>query len=275
MLRTLFGCSKQRSAAATTRAAALGAGALVRMQFSVDQRTNSIIAAGTRDDLAVVEAILLRLDQGDIREREHHRLPAEECVSRNDVSNTLNNWLQTRAHRGTERPARDQPVRADRPRSDHRARVGQQQPGRQRHAAVLQGRQRADRAARRAAADGHDPGDDRRSASSTIPTSSASSWVCRIRCCSTDRCWSDVDHQYDDHNAVLPRARSPTPRTSSAPPLNPGFNFNNQPLGNNGQHNRRSQRGARSATQGLTELFDRPGQQRAGLRRVRVLGLQQ
>jgi type II secretion system protein D len=52
---------------------ALGAGqgetSLVPLRFSVDLRTNSIVASGTAADLEVVEAILLRLDEGDIRER--------------------------------------------------------------------------------------------------------------------------------------------------------------------------------------------------------------
>ncbi len=39
------------------------------MNFGVDARTNSIIASGSRGDLAVVEAILLRLDEGDLRQR--------------------------------------------------------------------------------------------------------------------------------------------------------------------------------------------------------------
>ena len=42
---------------------------LVPLRFSVDQRSNSIIAAGTVEDLAVVEAILLRLDESDARDR--------------------------------------------------------------------------------------------------------------------------------------------------------------------------------------------------------------
>ena len=56
MLRTLFnaGQSQQQNG----EQGGLGEGGLVRMQFSVDQRTNSIIAAGTKDDLAVVEAVL-------------------------------------------------------------------------------------------------------------------------------------------------------------------------------------------------------------------------
>ncbi len=42
---------------------------LVPVRFSADERTNSIIASGSASDLAVVEAILLRLDESDIRLR--------------------------------------------------------------------------------------------------------------------------------------------------------------------------------------------------------------
>ena len=42
---------------------------LVPLKFSVDKRTNSIIAAGAADSLRVVEAILLRLDESDLRAR--------------------------------------------------------------------------------------------------------------------------------------------------------------------------------------------------------------
>ena len=72
----------------------LGQGGPVRMQFSVDPRTNSIIAVGSREDLVVVESILLRLDQGDLRERKTkvYRLnnaQAQLCAA------ALNEWLQT------------------------------------------------------------------------------------------------------------------------------------------------------------------------------------
>lgn len=42
---------------------------LVPLKFSVDKRTNSIVAMGSADALSVVEAILLRLDQSDLRAR--------------------------------------------------------------------------------------------------------------------------------------------------------------------------------------------------------------
>lgn len=91
MLRSLFGAPEDVEAGA---GGGVGAGGPVRIQFSVDARTNSIIAAGSREDLAVVEAILLRLDQGDLRERKTtvHRL--NNAFAEN-VAAALNNWLQT------------------------------------------------------------------------------------------------------------------------------------------------------------------------------------
>jgi type II secretion system protein D len=91
MLRTLFGTPADGQAAG---GGGLAAGGPVRIQFSVDPRTNSIIAAGTREDLAVVEAILFRLDQGDLRERKTtvHKLNNAFAVN---VAEALNNWLQT------------------------------------------------------------------------------------------------------------------------------------------------------------------------------------
>lgn len=90
MLRELFGDTEDGAAAGL----AAGDNSLVRLQFSVDERTNSIIAAGTRADLAVVYAILLQLDASDTRQRktEVYRLknsPAE------DVALALNEWLRT------------------------------------------------------------------------------------------------------------------------------------------------------------------------------------
>jgi general secretion pathway protein D len=92
MLRTLFNASQNQQQ--TNETGGLGEGGLVRMQFSVDQRTNSIIAAGTKDDLAVVEAILLRLDLGDVRERVTTVYKLKNAFA-NDVATALNNWLQT------------------------------------------------------------------------------------------------------------------------------------------------------------------------------------
>jgi type II secretion system protein D len=46
-----------------------GDSALVPLRFSVDARTNSIVASGSTGDLNVVYKVLVRLDEGNIRER--------------------------------------------------------------------------------------------------------------------------------------------------------------------------------------------------------------
>ena len=71
-----------------------GEGSLVPLRFAVDMRTNSIIAAGSEADLAIVEAILFRLDEGDIRQRvtNVYRLknaPAE------DIALTISEYLRS------------------------------------------------------------------------------------------------------------------------------------------------------------------------------------
>ncbi|HWB10503.1 MAG TPA: secretin N-terminal domain-containing protein [Pirellulales bacterium] len=68
-------------------------GAAVPLRFSVDARTNSIIASGSASDLTVVEAILLRLDDSDVRERRSvvYKLKNAPAL---DVSIALNDYLQ-------------------------------------------------------------------------------------------------------------------------------------------------------------------------------------
>ncbi len=84
MLQTLFGqqvTAGQIGAFSQTVGRTFGAGAqlqqsssgessLIPLTFGVDARSNSIIVSGSRSDLAVIEAILLRLDEGDLRQRE-------------------------------------------------------------------------------------------------------------------------------------------------------------------------------------------------------------
>lgn len=53
----------------TPQASSSGESSLIPLNFSVDTRTNSIIASGSSSDLTVVEAILLRLDQDEVTER--------------------------------------------------------------------------------------------------------------------------------------------------------------------------------------------------------------
>jgi type II secretion system protein D len=88
-LRTLFSIPAEGEEAAP---GGISQGGVVRLQFAVDPRTNSIIAAGSADDLIVVEAILTRLDQGDVREREN-RIYRLNNAAALDIANALQQWL--------------------------------------------------------------------------------------------------------------------------------------------------------------------------------------
>ncbi|QDS98588.1 secretin N-terminal domain-containing protein [Adhaeretor mobilis] len=66
-----------------------------QLRFSVDERTNSIIAAGSQDELILVEAILLRLDSSNAREREN-RVYKLKNANAEQVALALQDWLEGR-----------------------------------------------------------------------------------------------------------------------------------------------------------------------------------
>ena len=68
-----------------------GAG-LIPLRFAVDPRTNSVLATGSSDALQIVEAILLRLDQSDIRSRETTVVKLKNAYAP-DVALALQNLL--------------------------------------------------------------------------------------------------------------------------------------------------------------------------------------
>ncbi|HUT12068.1 MAG TPA: secretin N-terminal domain-containing protein [Thermoguttaceae bacterium] len=92
MLESLFGQQTTTAMPVVQTAAAQGESSLVPLRFAVDVRTNSIIASGTMGDLKVVEAILLRLDSDDVRNRISivYRLKNSPAV---DVANAINQFL--------------------------------------------------------------------------------------------------------------------------------------------------------------------------------------
>ncbi|MCE9605973.1 MAG: hypothetical protein K8U03_13845 [Planctomycetia bacterium] len=97
MLNALFGLQTQTAGGFGAQGAQSQQGTanlLVRLRFSVDQRTNSIIASGSADDLTVVEAILLRLDDSDIRQRQStvYRLKNAPAA---DVAQAINQFLRS------------------------------------------------------------------------------------------------------------------------------------------------------------------------------------
>lgn len=97
-LQQLFGQStnQQGGQGQLPLQSATGAGesTLVPLRFSVDQRTNSVISSGNAGDLEVVERILFRLDEGDIRRRKTtvYRLRNAPAV---DVATAINQLLQS------------------------------------------------------------------------------------------------------------------------------------------------------------------------------------
>ena len=78
--------------AGTDLSVGLGENPLLPLRFSVDERTNSIVASGTEADLRVVEAILLRLDEDDVRQRQSvvFRLRNAPAL---DVANSIDTFL--------------------------------------------------------------------------------------------------------------------------------------------------------------------------------------
>ncbi len=93
-MQQLFGQSTGGGQGQLPVGSATGGGdsSLVPLRFTVDQRTNSIIASGSRGDLEVVERLLIRLDEGDIRQRKTtvYRLRNAPAL---DVSNAINQFL--------------------------------------------------------------------------------------------------------------------------------------------------------------------------------------
>jgi type II secretion system protein D len=91
-LRTLL--PAQAMTAGPQLAATTGETTLVPLRFSVDSRTNSIIATGPAGDLALVEALLLRLDETDVQQRVNtvYRLKNAPAL---DVAQAVNEFLRT------------------------------------------------------------------------------------------------------------------------------------------------------------------------------------
>ena len=103
MLRTLFTGqatgSRRRPAgpfeAVARRTPSSSSGtSLVPLRFGVDTRTNSVIASGTMGDLNIVEAILTKLDDGEVRHRKSVVIRLKNSPA-TDVATTINTFLTT------------------------------------------------------------------------------------------------------------------------------------------------------------------------------------
>ena len=94
MLNELFGDSQQGNQQGPAVQSASGESSLVPLRFSTDLRTNSIIATGSLADLAVVEAILLRLDEEDKTGR-RNRVYRLQNAPAQDVASAISQFLQS------------------------------------------------------------------------------------------------------------------------------------------------------------------------------------
>jgi type II secretion system protein D len=66
----------------------------VPLRYSVDTRTNSIIAAGSAGDLAIIEALLLRLDERNVEQRKNVVYQLKNAPAL-DVADAINQFLRT------------------------------------------------------------------------------------------------------------------------------------------------------------------------------------
>ncbi len=64
------------------------------LRYSVDARTNSIIAAGSAGDLAIIEALLLRLDERNVEQRKNFVYQLKNAPAL-DVADAINQFLRT------------------------------------------------------------------------------------------------------------------------------------------------------------------------------------
>ena len=92
LLRTLFPAAGASSI--PQLATAEGETTLVPVRFSVDVRTNNIIATGTSGDLKIVEALLLRLDQTESQERINKVFRLKNSPA-TDVARAVNDFLRS------------------------------------------------------------------------------------------------------------------------------------------------------------------------------------
>ncbi len=93
-LRSLIPSQVGAAAIGPQLPSAEGETSLAPLRFSVDTRTNSIIAAGSEGDLRIIEALLLRLDERDLAERqtEVYRLRNAPAL---DVATAVNEFLRS------------------------------------------------------------------------------------------------------------------------------------------------------------------------------------
>lgn len=94
LLTTLFESTNQQDALGIQLAGTEGSSSsLIPLRFSADIRTNTVLAIGSAESLGVVEAVLLRLDSDDTRQRTTSVIPLRNAPA-DLVSQTLLDFLQ-------------------------------------------------------------------------------------------------------------------------------------------------------------------------------------
>jgi general secretion pathway protein D len=95
LLNELFGdqTTAQGSQVGVQLAGAENASSVIPLRFSTDVRTNSIVAVGTAEALEVVEALIFRLDDSDIRQRQTTIIRMKNAPAI-DIATAVTNFLQ-------------------------------------------------------------------------------------------------------------------------------------------------------------------------------------
>ena len=106
VLRSLF--PEAATSTVPQLATAEGETSTVPVRFSVDVRTNTIVATGTSGDLKIIEALLLRLDHMESQERVNrvYRLKNSPAT---DVAQAVNDFLRSERIVTQAAPGRDNP----------------------------------------------------------------------------------------------------------------------------------------------------------------------
>ncbi len=95
MLQNIFGTTTTGVEMAVRTGIVEDDTSLVGLRFAVDVRTNSIIATGSVGALTVVEAVLSRLDEGDVRQRKNEVYRLKNSFAP-DVATAVNEYLTSK-----------------------------------------------------------------------------------------------------------------------------------------------------------------------------------
>ena len=107
-LRSLIPSAAAGAAGTGSGLSATGEAGLAPLRFSVDVRSNSIIATGSEGDLRIVEALLAKLDQTNSLQRKTavYRLKNSPAI---DVANAVNQYLFNRRQLDSAVPGQENP----------------------------------------------------------------------------------------------------------------------------------------------------------------------